>query len=81
MKKVLKFSAPWCGPCKMLSKTLQNVTTELQIEEIDIDQNKELAQKYMIRGVPTLVMIDGENEIKRKVGVVSVDELNKWFNE
>lgn len=81
MKRVLKFSASWCGPCKALSKTLENVKTEVQIEEIDIDQNRELALQYMVRGVPTLVMLDGETEVKRKVGLLSLNELNKWLNE
>lgn len=80
MKKVLKFSATWCGPCKMLAKTLQSVQTEIEIEEVDIEQNPELTQQYRIRGVPTLVLLQDDVELKRVVGVKSKEELENWIN-
>lgn len=80
MKKVLKFSASWCGPCKMLAKTLQTVETTVEIEEVDVDQNGELTQQYKIRGVPTLVLIEDGVELKRVVGVKSKEELETWIN-
>jgi thioredoxin 1 len=80
MRKVIKFSASWCGPCKMLTKTLQNIITEVEIEEIDVDQSRELAQQYRVRGVPTLVMVEDDTELKRIVGVKSKEELENWIN-
>jgi thioredoxin 1 len=81
MKKVLKFSASWCGPCKMLSKTLEDVKTDVIIEEIDIDEQSELANEYGIRGVPTLVMVDENVEIKRNVGNLTKSQLEIWLND
>jgi thioredoxin 1 len=81
MKKVLKFSASWCGPCKMLSKTLEDVQTDIIIEEIDIDEKSELAVEYGIRGVPTLVMVDENVEIKRNVGNLTKSQLEIWLND
>jgi len=81
MKKVLKFSASWCGPCKMLSKTLEEVQTDMPIEEIDIDEQSELAVEYGIRGVPTLVMIDENVEVKRNVGNLTKSQLENWLND
>ena len=80
MKKILKFSATWCGPCKMLSKTLQSVQTEIEIEDVDIEQNPELTQQYRVRGVPTLVLLQDDVELKRVVGVKSKEELENWIN-
>ena len=80
MKKVLKFSASWCGPCKMLAKTISTIESPIEIEEVDVDQNRSLAEQYKVRGVPTLVMIEDDNEIKRKVGALSKDELLNWLN-
>ena len=80
MKKVLKFSATWCGPCKMLAKTLQTVNTDVEIEEVDINQNEELTAQYRVRGVPTLVMLEDDVEVKRVVGVKSKEELENWIN-
>jgi thioredoxin 1 len=81
MKKVYKFSAAWCGPCKMLSKTLSTIESPVEIEEIDIDANQDLTKQYRIRGVPTLVLIEDEKEIKRKTGVMSAPDFLAWVNE
>jgi len=79
--KILKFSASWCGPCKMLSMTIADIKDDIpySIEEIDIDVSTELAQKFGIRGVPTMVLVDGDTEIKRKVGVMTITELKTFI--
>ena len=79
-KKVLKFSASWCQPCKMLSKTIEGMTIETPIEEIDIDEQEELAIQYQIRSVPTLVMLDDDKEVKRVTGMQSSTQLEAWIN-
>ena len=78
--KILKFAASWCGPCKMLSMTIAGIKDEIPypIEEIDIDVNSELAQKFGVRGVPTMVLIDGDTEVKRKVGAMTSAELKTF---
>ena len=81
MKRVLKFSASWCGPCKMLSKNLEEINTEVPIEEIDIDENQETAMEYGVRGVPTLIMLEGNTEMKRLVGMQPLKQLEAWFND
>ncbi len=79
--KVIRFTATWCGPCKSLAKTLEDVETRIPIEVIDIDQNRDLAVEYGIRGVPTLVMLDENNNVtKRLVGAKSKKELEEWIN-
>ena len=80
MKKVYKFSASWCGPCKMLAKTLSTIESPLPIEEVDIDANPTLTQQFKVRGVPTLVIVDDDMEVKRKVGVISGPEFLEWVN-
>lgn len=80
MKKVLKFKATWCAPCKHLTQILSSVSTEVEIEEVDIDQNPTLTQQYKIRGVPTMVMLQDDAEVKRFTGVKSKDELENWIN-
>ncbi len=81
MKKTIRFTATWCGPCKMLAKNLESVKTETPIEVVDIDENSELATKFGIRGVPTLVMVENDVEIKRLVGMKPLKELEDWLND
>jgi thioredoxin 1 len=63
----------------MLAKTLEDVDTRIPIEVIDIDENRELATNYGIRGVPTLVMIDGDIEVKRVSGMLMKNQLTEWL--
>jgi thioredoxin 1 len=80
MKKVLRFTASWCGPCKMLAKNLESMNTNVPVEVIDIDVFQDTAVEYGIRGVPTLVMVEDNIEVKRLVGMQSIKELETWIN-
>ena len=80
-KRVLRFTASWCGPCKSLAKNLEEVNTNVPIEVVDIDVSSDIAVEYGVRGVPTLVMLEGNNEIKRLVGMKSLKELEDWLND
>jgi len=51
---ILDFYATWCNPCKMLSKVLEDMTNDVPVYKVNIEENTELAQKYGVRGVPTL---------------------------
>ena len=68
--KLVKLSATWCGPCKMLSNTLKEVDLSgYEFVEIDVDEQRDTAMKYNIRGVPVLVIEDDNgNELRRTVG-------------
>ena len=79
MKKIVRFTASWCGPCKMLAKTLEEVDSKLPIEVVDIDVHPEVAAEYGIRSVPTLVMLHENIESKRLVGNKSPKELKEWI--
>jgi thioredoxin 1 len=81
MKKVIRFTASWCQPCKMLAKTLEDVQTNLPIEVVDIDKNSDVAIEYGIRGVPTMVMIEDGTVLKRLVGMQNTKQLQEWFND
>jgi thioredoxin 1 len=79
MKKVLRFTASWCQPCKAMAKLMEDVGTDMPIEVIDIDEQSELAVDYGIRSVPTLVMLEENVEVKRMVGLVTKDKLKNWI--
>lgn len=78
--KILKFYAEWCGPCKMLSKTLDTMKEQIpyEIVEIDVDNDIETSSKYGIRGVPTMIMVDGDAEVKRQTGNMSAEQLKQF---
>jgi len=79
-KRLLRFTASWCGPCKSLAQNLEVADLGLPIEVIDIDAHSDIAQEYGVRGVPTLIMMDENIEVKRLVGSKTVNELQAWNN-
>jgi thioredoxin 1 len=75
--EVLKFSASWCTPCKLLSATLKDVEG---VKEIDIDQNRELTAKYGVRSVPTLVFLQDDKEVERTTGSIPLAKYEEIIN-
>lgn len=81
-KLVLIFSADWCPYCRILKKDIDNIILFKQyiVCFIDTDKNKNLVEKYEIKGLPTSVIIDSrENELSRKMGYKQID-YNKWLD-
>ena len=60
--------------------TLANIETNIPIEVVDIDVHSEIATEYGIRSVPTLVMLDGDIEMKRMTGVQPENVMREWIN-
>ena len=79
MKEVLKFKAVWCGPCKSLSNIMEGTDFGVKVTEVDIDEDMATAQKYAVRGVPTMVLLDEGKEVSRLVGVHQLDKIQKWI--
>ena len=74
MVEVKKFYAEWCGPCKVLTPLMENVKTKftnVKFENVDIDSQFEVAQKYFVRSVPTVIIEKNGKEVERFVGVQS----------
>lgn len=82
---LIDFSATWCGPCKMLAPILKQVKASLgervTIFKIDVDKNQELASKYQVRGVPTMILFQNGKQLWRQSGVLTKDEIIKTIVE
>ena len=80
MKKLVIFSAEaWCSSCKSLKESLNKTTLNLPIEIVDVDQDHNAVQEYSIRSVPTLLLMQDNQVIKRKTGTMKPDELLKFI--
>lgn len=75
---LVDFYADWCGPCKMLSPIVDEVAEEkedIKFVKINVDESQETAFKYQIMSIPTLVVIQNGNEVKRSVGLIDKSEI------
>ena len=69
MKKLLYFSADWCGPCRMLGPVMEEIKNGgIPVQKINVDHNPEISQQYGVRSIPTVVLTIDGRDIARKVG-------------
>ncbi|AEG06035.1 thioredoxin [Sinorhizobium meliloti] len=81
---VVDFWAEWCGPCKMIAPSLEEIATELagkvKVVKLNIDENPELAAQYGVRSIPTLAMFKGGEVADIKVGAAPKTALSSWIS-
>lgn len=81
---IVDFFATWCGPCKMLGPILEDVADtekDVKILKVDIDENMELAQKFGIMSVPTLMLFKDGKEYGREIGLKSKEQIEEIIDE
>lgn len=76
---LVDFWAEWCGPCRMMSPTIDTIATEYsgkaKVGKLNVDENGGTAMRYNIRGIPTLLVFKGGQVVAQKVGAVGKSEV------
>lgn len=88
--KVLKFSATWCGPCKIMGPIFEKVSKLDKFKNIDFksydieddEEGVELVEKFSVRNIPTIIIVDeNDNQMKKIIGAVQENELINLIEE
>lgn len=78
---VIDFWAEWCGPCKKLSPTIDELAEEydgiVDIRKCDVEENVEVAGKFGVMAIPTIVFLKGGKEISRRTGTIKKEQLKE----
>jgi thioredoxin 1 len=82
---VVDFWAEWCGPCKMIGPSLEEIAAEMdgkvRIAKINVDENPGIAGQLGIRSIPTLMLYKDGKMTSQKVGAAPKGELKRWISE
>lgn len=81
---LVDFWAPWCGPCRMMAPVLERTASEratvLRVAKVNTDEQPQLAGRFGIRSIPTLILFRAGRELARQSGAVDATSLSRWLD-
>ena len=80
MRRLYYYSAPWCVPCQSFGPVMDQVNAVMPVVKVNIDYEADLAQRANVRSVPTVILVEGETEIRRFVGARSYQDVINFIN-
>lgn len=79
-KVIVNFYADWCMPCQMLGKVTEELQNEIEIVKINVDEHQDIAESFKVMTVPTLLLYDNNEIVKKTAGYMEKEDLLNWYN-
>lgn len=80
MKQLWYFTADWCAPCKALGPTMNRVSEQISVNKINIDYEADVVRKYGVRNIPTVILVENGQEVRRFSGNRSYNDVIQFIN-
>jgi len=80
MKQIFYFTAPWCQPCQALGPIMDRVAGQIPVEKVNIDYEMDRARSVNVMSVPTVILVENGQEVRRFTGARSYDQVMQFIN-
>ncbi len=82
-KVLVDFYADWCGPCKMLAMEIEKAASEIDIDivKVNVDEEEDIARKYGVMSIPTLILFENGQELKKTIGFMPKDKIKEFIED
>ena len=80
MRRLYYYSAPWCQPCQTLGPVMDQVGTVIPVVKVNVDYEADLASRANVRSVPTVILVENDQEIRRFTGARSYEQIMQFIN-
>lgn len=80
MKQIYYFSGQWCQPCQTFGPIMEQIGKQIKVNKIDVDYEPDVQRRFNIQSVPTVILVENEQEVKRFVGSRSYEQVLDWIN-
>ena len=82
-KVLVDFYADWCGPCKMLAMEIEKAASEIDIDivKVNVDEEEDIARRYGVMSIPTLILFENGQELKKTIGFMPKDKIKDFIED
>jgi thioredoxin 1 len=80
MKQLFYFSAEWCQPCKTLGPIMEQVASQIPVQKVNVDYEPDVITKFGVRNIPTVILVENEQEVRRFTGAKSYNDILNFIN-